>query len=209
MTLAPLAVRYSRVGMAARMRVSSVISSALSRGTLRSARTKTTLSCGCGCGRGVAVRPMPSDWAGRPAMRPALCPEDCVVLYPQLSSCAGDPSAVRGEDTARILTNLEVGLGEVTDGLLGAGGHHAERGSGASTGHAGLDLHACGSQTMTWSQLRAPAAGGDRGAGWGKAHQRRQTWQPSGRQPGQRGARPRPGGPRRWCGQTGRGRRPW
>ena len=43
MTLAPLLVRYSSVGMAARMRVSSVMFSSLSSGTLRSARSNTTL----------------------------------------------------------------------------------------------------------------------------------------------------------------------
>jgi len=40
--LAPFSTRYSRVGMAARMRVSSVISPSL-RGTLRSQRTNTVL----------------------------------------------------------------------------------------------------------------------------------------------------------------------
>ena len=63
--MAPFLTRYSRVGMAARMRVSSVISRSALRGTLRSQRTNTTLPL-----RSASVR-SPTDFLAASTLKAA------------------------------------------------------------------------------------------------------------------------------------------
>lgn len=193
MTLAPLAVRYSRVGMAARMRVSSVISSALSSGTLRSARTKTTLSCGRRFrGRRISDQGLSERKSAR---RGGLVSRTQGLgnspASPQAATQIGAAEARDGA-SARYRTLRSASVRSPTDFLAQV----VTMRSGAAERTAGRRALICTPARHDWIRRgqfpwQHAASGAQAGA-----HQRRRTWRPSARQPGPRGGPPPPGGPR-------------